>query len=117
MTKATHSPPLILVTREGMGRAAPELGLKLINAYFDLLCADETLPSCVCFYAEGVKLTVEGSPILDVLRALEEKGVPLKICGTCLDFYGLADKVKVGEVSNMKALIERQWEADKVITI
>ncbi len=107
----------ILVTRNGMGQADPELGHKLINAYFDLLIANNKLPACVCFYGEGVMLTVEGSPVLEVLNALEKKGVHLSVCITCLEYYNLSDKVKVGKIGNFHDLIESQWKAQKVITI
>jgi selenium metabolism protein YedF len=108
---------IILVTRNGMGQADSELSHKLINSYFDLLIAHDKLPECVCFYAEGVKLCTEGSPILDVLKELEERGVKLSICGTCLNFFGLTKKIKVGQVGNMLGLIETQWNSEKVITI
>lgn len=57
------------------------------------------------------------SPVLDVLQALERKGVTLTICSTCLNFYGLADQVAVGVVGGMTDIIEAQWRADKVIPI
>ena len=117
MSKSSDSSTIILVTRDGMGQAEPGLGNKLINIYFDLLLANKMLPSCICFYSEGVKLTVEGSPALDVLKSLEEEGVCLSICETCLNYYGLKDNVKVGKVGNMSGLIETQWKAGKVITI
>ncbi|MFH1762208.1 MAG: DsrE family protein [bacterium] len=107
----------ILVTRNGMGRADTELSHKLINVYFDLLVANNMLPSHICFYGEGVKLTVEGSPVLDVLTSLEKKGVHLSICITCLDYYGVRQSVKVGHIENMLKILEYQWKADKVITI
>jgi selenium metabolism protein YedF len=108
---------IILVTRNGMGQADYKLSHKLINSYFDLLIANDKLPERICFYAEGVRLCTEGSPILDVLKELEEKGVKLSICGTCLNFFGLTKKVKVGQVGDMLGLIESQWNSDKVITI
>jgi peroxiredoxin family protein len=75
------------------------------------------LPGAICFYTEGVRLVCEGSPVLDQLRALEAKGVHLIICQTCLEFFGLADKVQVGVVGGMGDIIEAQWRAEKVITI
>jgi sulfur relay (sulfurtransferase) complex TusBCD TusD component (DsrE family) len=117
---ASQNQPLstvILVTRNGMGHAEPALAHKLFNAYFDLLIANNRLPACVCFYAEGVKLAVEGSPVLDVLRALEEKGVRISVCSTCLNYYGLMDKLAAGKAGDMQGLIYNQWGAGKVITI
>lgn len=108
---------VILVTDEGMGHSDPELQHMLLKKYFQLLNEFDLLPALVCFYTDGVKMLVEGSPVLEELRALEEKGVHLIACGTCLDFLGLKDKLAVGIVGGMTDIIEAQWQADKVITI
>jgi len=107
----------ILVTRNGMGEADFELQSKLINTYFRLLNENDILPAVICFYADGVKLVVNGSPVLDTLKSLEEKGVRLVLCNTCLNFYGLAEKVQVGVVGGMGDIIEAQVKASKVFTI
>lgn len=107
----------ILVNRNGMGDADPELQMKLIQTYFRLLDESNTLPGVVCFYAEGVHLVVEGSPLMETLASLEAKGVRLVVCNTCLNFYGLIEQVKVGIVGGMTDIIEAQRRADKVITI
>lgn len=111
------APYVILVTRNGMGDADQELQHKLISSYFTLLNENDYLPSAIAFYTDGVKLLVEGSPVLDVLHALEEKGVRLIACGTCLNHYGLITKLEVGIVGGMTDIIEAQWRADKVISI
>ncbi len=108
---------VILVTRNGMGHADPELQHKLITTYFKLLDDSDTLPAAICFYAEGVKLVTPGSPVIDTLKALEVKGVHLVICNTCLNFYGLQEQVQVGIVGGMTDIIEAQWRAAKVITL
>ena len=111
------SDTVILVTNEGMGHAEPALSHLLLRKYFQLLHEHETLPAAVCFYARGVKMAVDGSPVLEELRALEEKGVYLLLCGTCLNYYDLTDKVQVGIQGGMTDIIEAQWRADKTITI
>ena len=108
---------VLLITRKGMGEADPELQIKLISTYFRLINEADTLPAVICFYAEGVHLVVEGSPVLDSLRALEAKGVRLIICNTCLNFYNLTDKVAVGITGGMTDIIEAQRRAAKVITL
>jgi len=113
----SFSETTILVTRNGMGDADPELQEKLINTYFRLLDENEILPAVICFYADGVKLVVEGSPVLESLKSLEAKGVRLVLCNTCLNFYGLADQVAVGVVGGMGDIIEAQTKAAKVISI
>ena len=110
-------PITILVTNEGMGKGDLNLQQKLLTSYFRLLIENNKLPNAICFYTEGVKLVVEGSPVLDELRSLEEKGVWLGVCQTCLNYYDLRDKVQVGIVGGMADIIEAQWKAEKVITI
>jgi len=107
----------VLATRNGLGQAAPELGHKLAASYFDLLDLEDRLPSHVCFYAEGVKLACEGSPVLETLSALAERGVKLLVCSTCLQSYDLEAALRVGEASNMRAIQAAQWDAAKVISI
>lgn len=118
MTDASQlTPTVILVTRGGMGSADSELQHKLAKTYFGLLNENDMLPAVICFYTDGVKLVCEGSPALDELAALEEKGVRLVICSTCLNYFELADQVKVGIVGGMTDIIDAQWRAQKVITL
>jgi intracellular sulfur oxidation DsrE/DsrF family protein len=108
---------IIMITRNGMGEADEDLSQKLVKTYLSLLDDNDVLPGAICFYAEGVKLVVEGSPVLDILQSLEEKNVDLVICNTCLKYYDLLDQVKVGIVGGMTDIITAQWKAEKVITI
>ena len=108
---------IILVTNNGMGKADLALQHKLAAKYFELLMQNMNLPAAICFYTEGVKLTVAGSPVLEQLKALETKGVRLIICSTCLDFYGLNGQTQVGIIGGMSDIIEAQTKASKVITI
>lgn len=108
---------VIQVTRYGMGEAEEELRVTLAKKYFALLGELETLPESVFFYADGARLVVEGSPVLEELRVLEKKGVRLVACSTCLAFFDLDDKVAVGVAGGMAGLIEAQSGAAKVITI
>lgn len=111
------SDTVILVTNNGMGTSDTDLQHKLISTYLQLLNENNYLPALICFYTEGVKLTVEGSPVLTELKALEDKGVRLVICGTCLNYFGIQDQVKVGLPGGMTDIIEAQWRAKKVITL
>ncbi len=108
---------VILVTNNGMGKADIALQHKLTAKYFELLMQNTHLPAAICFYTEGVKLSVTASPVLEQLKALEAKGVRLILCSTCLDFYGLSDQIQVGIVGGMSDIIEAQAKASKVITI
>lgn len=71
----------------------------------------------ICFYTDGVKLVIDDSPILSQLSALEDKGVRLIICATCLIYFGIRDRVQVGIVGGMGDILEAQTKADKVITL
>jgi hypothetical protein len=119
LTEAKHgqNSTLIVINRDGMGQAEPELRHKLLGNYLKLLDENGMLPGALCFYADGVKMAVEGSPVIDTLRSIESKGVPVILCKTCLDFFGLADKVRVGVVGGMTDIIAAQWKAAKVITL
>lgn len=110
---------ILLATSYGMGQAGgnPDLPLKLIEKYFNLLLQGNELPSAICFYTDGVRLTVQGSPVLETLSQLEGQGVRLIICSTCLEAMGLSKSVQVGIVAGMPDIIEAQVKAAKVITI
>jgi len=112
-----RKPPVIVISNYGMGHAPAELGLKLVQTYLNLLDLDDRLPTAVCLYGEGVKLAVEGSPVLDELRSLAARDVRVVVCTTCLNFFGLLDKVQAGTPGSMKDIVELQWSVKKVITL
>ncbi len=114
---ATTTNTVILVTRNGMGEADPELQQTLVTKYFQILLDDGKLPAAICFYTEGIKLTCAGSPVLATLRAMEAAGVRLIVCSTCLTYYGLAGQRAIGLAGGMGDIVEAQWLADKAITI
>jgi sulfur relay (sulfurtransferase) complex TusBCD TusD component (DsrE family) len=100
-----------------MGKGDEDLQLKLIGKYLQLIQLNEELPAAISFYTDGVRLAVRGSPVLEQLRTLEEKGVHLILCSTCLEHYGLSDEAQVGIVGGMTDIIEAQVNAAKVITL
>ena len=108
---------VILITREGMGSADTALQQKLLDTYLRLLVENDSLPGAICFYTDGVKLMIEGSPLLKRMSQIEQKGVRLIICSTCLDFFKITDKVRVGVVGGMPDIIEAQVMAGKVISL
>lgn len=75
----------------------------------------EKLPKTILFYNGGAAITTEGSVSLEDLRSLEAQGVEIMTCGTCLNYYGLTDKLAVGSVSNMYTIVETLARAGKVI--
>lgn len=108
---------VIQINNDGMGHGEAPLRHKLISTYLTLLNDSNTLPAAISFYTDGVKLVITGSPVLDQLKALQDKGVHLIVCSTCLNHYGLADQLEVGIVGGMTDIIEAQTRAEKVITL
>ncbi|MEW6742298.1 MAG: DsrE family protein [Planctomycetota bacterium] len=118
MAASLHQPStLVMITNDGMGQAEPSLRHKLMRIYLTLLAENDMLPGAIAFYTEGIRLVLAGSPVLEELRTLEEKGVRLLICKTCIDHYGVADKVRVGIVAGMTDIMAAQWKAGKIITL
>jgi hypothetical protein len=108
---------VVVVKNDGIGSDGESLRHKLLMLYLKMLQDNGLYPGAICFYAGGVKMVVEGSPVLDQLRDLEAKGVRLIICITCLKYFGLEDKVAVGIVGGMNDIVLAQWIARKVITL
>ena len=98
-----------------MGVGHDELGGVLIKGFIFALTQMDELPSAILFYNGGATLTTEGSASLDDLKNLEAQGVEILTCGTCLNYYGLGDKLRVGEVTNMYSIVEKLTGADLVV--
>jgi sulfur relay (sulfurtransferase) complex TusBCD TusD component (DsrE family) len=112
-----QSDTLVSFTRNGMGSADVELQQKLAGVWLTLCLENGRLPGAITFYTEGVRLACTGSPVLEQLKALEEKGVHLILCKTCLDSFGLADEVAVGIVGGMGDIIAAQATAAKIVNL
>ncbi len=108
---------LIQFTQNGMGRGSEELGVVLATNYLNLLSQEDDLPRFIAFYNGGVKLVCSKSPVIDILKALEAKGVNLVACKTCLNHFGILDKMQVGIAGTMMDIIDLQKKADKVISL
>ena len=106
---------VVAVSSDKMGEGSEELGKVLIKAFFFALTQQDELPGTIVFYNGGVKLSTEGSPVLEDLKNLAAQGVEVISCGTCLNFYQLSEKLAVGEVSNMYDIVEHLRKADVVV--
>ncbi len=104
----------ILIQSEFLGRGSDELGELLMSKFLDLLNDSKVKPASLLFLNSGVKLFVEGSWALVHLKKLEEQGVEILACGTCLDFFGMTDKLKVGKPTDMLATIDSLLNSDIV---
>lgn len=107
----------ILFTSEGLGQGEKALCLKLASHYFLTLYEGEKLPKSILFYGDGVKLCVVGSSCLDPLLLLQDAGVPLILCRSSLEYYGLMDQIVVGQTGNMLQFTEAMQSAGKVISV
>ena len=106
----------IVVIRSGkMGEGNDELGAVLMKGFIYALTELEELPETILLYNGGAPLSCEGSDSLEDLKTLEAQGVEIMTCGTCLNYYGLSDKLAVGSVTNMYAIAEKMSEADTII--
>ena len=108
---------VLIITREGMGSADLSLQQKLLDTYLRLLVENGSLPAAICFYTDGVKLVVEGSPFLERLGEIEQGGTRLIACSTCLNYFGLGEKLRVGIAGGMPDILEAQMKASKVISL
>lgn len=106
---------VIQVSSDAMGAGSDELGRSLMKAFIYAVTQQDELPRTMLFYNGGAHLTCEGSPCLDDLRALAEQGVEILTCGTCLNHYGIADKLAVGEVTNMYVICQKLEQASHVV--
>jgi hypothetical protein len=111
---------VVLVRQEGLGSVSPtdgQFGLDMFDRFMHSLEGQQVKPQAICFYTAGVKLACEGSKALFGLQMLLGMGVQIFICRTCLDYYGLLNKVAVGEVRGMAEIAALLMEADHVISV
>jgi selenium metabolism protein YedF len=106
---------LLYLSSDQMGQGDSTLGRKLLAVYLEKLAASDVQIDLIGCLNDGVRLTTEGSPVLDSLKALEARGARIASCGTCLDHLGIRDKLAIGEVGNMDMTVEVLATADRVI--
>ena len=105
---------VVVFSSDRMGDGDPELGAILMRAFCQTIVQVEA-PQKLLFYNRGIFLTLNDSPVLSELKGLEEMGVGLLVCGTCLDYYKVRDRLAVGQVSNMFSILEAQMQAGRII--
>jgi selenium metabolism protein YedF len=115
--EARKSDDVVFITTDKLGTGDERLGGILMKAFLNTLWDNEPKPARIIFMNSGVKLTVEGSDVLEALMLLEQDGVQIFSCGTCLDYYGIKDKLTVGKVTNMYETVHSLTSAGKVIKI
>ena len=108
---------VVTISADTMGNGAEELGKILIKSFIYSLTELPKPPKSVLFFNGGALLTTEGANTIDDLKTLESKGTEILTCGTCINYYGLQDKLTVGAVTNMYEISTRMASADNVINI
>lgn len=106
---------LVVLSANTMGTGDAKLGASLMKAFVFALTRQDQLPETILCYNSGAYLTCEGADTLEDLKLLESEGVTILTCGTCLDFYGLKEKLAVGGVTNMYDIVERMEKAAAII--
>lgn len=106
---------VVYINSHLLGIGDEALGAILMRSFLKTLLDMETKPSRLILINSGVQLASEGSEVLENLKKLSEEGVEILSCGTCLDFYGLKEQLRVGTVSNMYDIAQSLLEADRLI--
>lgn len=106
---------VVVLSANVMGTGEEKLGKALMKAFVFALTRQDVLPETILCYNTGAYLTCEGADTLEDLKSLEAEGVNIMTCGTCLDFYGMKEKLAVGSVTNMYEIVETMENAGKLI--
>lgn len=106
---------VVQVSSDAMGNGSDELGRNLMKAFIYALTQQDELPATILFYNGGAHLTCEGSAALDDLKSLASQGVEILTCGTCLNHFGIADTLAVGEVTNMYVICQKLEQASHIV--
>lgn len=105
------------LSSDKMGSGSDELGEVLMKSYIYTVREITPWPATIVLYNSGVRLTCEGSEVLEDLQAMADQGVEIISCGACLDYFNLNDKLKVGEIGNMYSIYEKMRNANNTIII
>jgi selenium metabolism protein YedF len=108
---------MVMCTTDRLGFGDDALGFKLMVNFLRTLKEMGNELWRLVFVNNGVKLTIEGSDVLEDLKAYESAGLKILVCGTCLDHFDLLEKKRVGETTNMLDIVTAMQLAHKVINI
>lgn len=106
---------ILVLSSDKMGEGDEKLGHTLMKGFIYALTEQDILPKTILLYNNGAKLSVEGSDSLADLKLLESQGVEILTCGTCLNYYGLSEKLAVGTVTNMYVIAEKKIKASMIV--
>lgn len=108
---------IVAIMSNKMGNGNDELGEVLIKSFIFALTEATPLPKSVLFLNGGVELTTINEATVENIKKLEEAGVEILSCGTCLDYYNLKAELKVGSITNMYTIVETMKSTSNLITV
>ena len=107
----------LLISTDKLGMGDDKLGDILMKSYIFALSEADLIPNYLLFINGGVKLTIDNSPVLDSLNKLINRGSNILVCGACIDYYNIKDKISIGEITNMYTIVELMNNADNTIKV
>ena len=108
---------VVIINSDMMGQGDEKLGGRLMGNFLKTLLDAEKKPQMLVLYNSGVKLAAKDSPVLEALQSLENLGVEIICCGTCVNFYGLVDLIQAGRITNMPEIVKVVTEAENIVTL
>jgi selenium metabolism protein YedF len=103
---------VLLISTDSIGRGSEELGRILVKALLNTLSENDSLPEKIALINSGVKLACEGSDVVEALQRISKEGVEILVCGTCLNYFNLIEKIKAGKVSNAYEILNTLLEGN-----
>lgn len=107
----------LLITRERLGDGAEELGAMLMKGFVFALTELPQPPKAVVFLNGGARLTSQGAATVPDLQTLAQKGTQIYTCGTCVNFFGIKEKLAVGEITDMMNIVRMMAEPGRAVTL
>jgi selenium metabolism protein YedF len=108
---------VVVINSDKMGQGDEGLGTRLMRNFLTKLIGTEVKPQMIVLYNSGVKLAARGSPVSESLHSLENLGVKIICCGTCVNYYGMVDRMEVGRVTNMPEIAKVLTQAKSTVTL
>jgi selenium metabolism protein YedF len=116
-SEVASGPSIIFIGSDQMGHGDSKLGQILMKNFMFTLIESDNTPDAIYCVNNGVKLTINGSDVLEPLAELANRGVDIASCGLCLEFFGAKESLAVGRVSNMLELVNALQGAGNVIRL
>lgn len=112
---SANGPIVFVISSTVMGKGDDELGALLMKAFVHTIVDLDRLPHVIILYNAGVKLATLDYGVSDDLKELEAKGVKILVCGTCVNFFELSEKIGVGILSNMYDIANVLTTAGRIV--